>query len=49
MLTIKIKRIIFGYKIKAKYFNRIKIVIHALNPNIIVEKMRKEDLDYGYL
>lgn len=49
MLAIKIKRIIFGYKIKEKYFNRIKIVIHSLNPNIIVEKMRKEDLDYGYL
>lgn len=49
MLAIRIKRIIFGYKIKTKYFNRIKIVILALNPNIIVEKMRKEDLDYGYL
>lgn len=49
MLAIRINRIIFGYKIKAKYFNRIKIVILALNPNIIVEKMRKEDLDYGYL
>lgn len=49
MLTIRINRIIFGYKIKTKYFNRIKKVIHALNPSIIVEKMRKEDLDYGYL
>lgn len=49
MLAIRIKRIIFGYKIKTKYFNRIKIVILALNPNIIVEKMRKENLDYGYL
>lgn len=49
MLTVRINRIIFGYKIKTKYFNRIKKVILALNPSIIVEKMRKEDLDYGYL
>lgn len=49
MLAVRINRIIFGYKIKTKYFNRIKKVILALNPSIIVEKMRKEDLDYGYL
>lgn len=49
MLTVRINRIIFGYKIEKKYYNCIKKVIHSLNPNIIVEKMRKKDLDYGYL
>lgn len=48
MLSVRINRIIFGYKVETKKYNRLKKVILALNPNIIIEKMQKENLDYGF-
>ena len=47
-LTVRIHRIIFGYKVKIKKYNRLKKIISALNPNIIVERMDIKNLDYGY-
>ena len=47
-LTVRIHRIIFGYRVKFKKYNRFKRIISALNPNLIVERMDIKDLDYGY-
>lgn len=47
-LMVRIHRIIFGYKVKIKKYNRFKKIISALNPNIIVERMDIKNLDYGY-
>lgn len=48
MLSVRINRIFFGYKVETKKYNHLKKVILALNPNITIEKMKKENLDYGY-
>lgn len=48
MLSVRINKIIFGYNIGAKKFNHLKKVIRALNPKIEIEKMKKENLDYGF-
>ena len=48
MLSVRINKIIFGYNIDAKKYNHLKKVIKALNPKIEIEKMKKENLDYGF-
>lgn len=48
MLSVRINRIIFGYQVATKRYNHLKKVVHALNPKIIVEKMKKENLNYGF-
>lgn len=47
-LSIKIKRIFLGYKLKASEFNFYKKLIQTLDPSIEVVKMKKESLDFGY-
>ena len=48
VLSIKIKRIFLGYKLKASEFNFYKKLIQTLDPSIEVVKMKKESLDFGY-
>ena len=47
-LAVKIKRIIFGFKVGREKYNRLKKIVNALNPEIKVEKMKKNKLNYGY-
>lgn len=47
-LSIKIKRIFLGYKLKASEFNFYKKLIQTLDPSIEVIKMEKKNLDFGY-
>ncbi len=47
-LSVRINRIILGCKVEVKRYNRLQKVIRALNPQIQVEKMKKEELDYGF-
>jgi len=47
-LSVKICKIIFGYKIETQKYNHLKKVLKALNPDIEIEKMKKENLDYGF-
>lgn len=47
-LTVKIHRIILGYKVDRYKFCHLRKIIQALNPSITVEKMRKDKLDYGF-
>lgn len=47
-LSVRINKIIFGYNIGIKKYIHLKKVIKALNPKIEIEKMKKENLDYGF-
>lgn len=47
-LSVRINKIIFGYKVKNSQYNHLKKVALALNPKIKIEKMKKEELDYGF-
>lgn len=47
-LSIKIKRIFWGYKITKTEFNFYKKLIQKLDPSIEVIKMEKKNLDFGY-
>ena len=46
-LSIKIKRIFWGYKITKTEFNFYKKLIQTLDPSIEVIKMEKKNLDFG--
>ena len=48
LLAVKINKIIFGCKVGVKKYNHLKKLITALNPNIKIEKIKVEDLDYGF-
>lgn len=47
-LSVRINKIIFGYKVKNSQYNHLKKVALALNPKIKIEKLKKEELDYGF-
>ena len=47
-LSIKIKRIFWGYKITKTEFNFYKKLIQTLDPSIEVIKMEKKNLDFGF-
>lgn len=47
-LSVRINKIIFGYKVKNSQYNHLKKVALALNPKIKIEKMKKDELDYGF-
>lgn len=47
-LSIKIKRIFLGYKLKTSEFNFYKKLIQTLDSSIEVVKIKKESLDFGY-
>lgn len=47
-LSVRINKIIFGYKVKNNQYNHLKKVVLALNPKIKIEKMKKDELDYGF-
>lgn len=48
LLAVKINKVIFGCKVGVKKYNHLKKLITALNPNIKIEKIKVEDLDYGF-
>ena len=47
-LSVRINKVIFGYKVKNNQYNHLKKVVLALNPKIEIEKMKKDELDYGF-
>ncbi len=47
-LKIKIHRIIFGFKVDTKKVNHLRKIIKALDPQIEIERMKIEDLYYGF-
>lgn len=47
-LSVRINKVIFGYKVKNNQYNHLKKVVLALNPKIKIEKMKKDELDYGF-
>lgn len=47
-LSVRINKIIFGYKVKNSQYNHLKKVALALNPKIKIEKLKKEELYYGF-
>ena len=47
-LSVRINKVIFGYKVKNNQYNHLKKLVLALNPKIKIEKMKKEELDYGF-
>lgn len=47
-LSIKIRRIYLGYKLKNAEFEFYKKLIQALDSSIEVIKMKKDSLDFGY-
>lgn len=48
-LTVRINKIYLGYKVDRNKFNHLKKIITALNPNIEVVKMKRENLKYGFV
>ena len=48
-LPVHINKIIFGYKVKRETYEILRRVILAINKDIKIEKMGKNQLDYGYL
>ena len=47
-LSVRINKIIFGYKVKNSQYNHLKKVALVLNPKIKIEKLKKDELDYGF-
>lgn len=48
-LTVRINKIYLGYKVDRRKSNHLKKIITALNPNIEVVKMKRENLKYGFV
>lgn len=47
-LNVQIHRIIFGIKVSKDDYNFYKKLINALNPYIVVSKIKEEDIEFGF-